>query len=76
MPDHASRKFSPVSFPASWVPIAHTSLAFLAFLTALAVGTGLHYKNIVKNEVAGYPQEWLPSVSATYALSFHPSSFS
>jgi len=65
-PDHASHKFSTVSFPASWVAVTHTTLASLAFLTALAVGTGLHYKKIVKNGIAGYPQEWFPSVSATY----------
>jgi hypothetical protein len=70
MPDNVTHKFPPVSFPASWVAIAHTTLASLAFLTALAVGTGLHYKKIVKNGVAGYPQEWFPSVSATYAPSF------
>ena len=67
MPVDASLKFSTVSFPASWVVVAHTALASLAFLTALAVGTGLHYEKIVKNGVAGYPQEWFPSVSATYA---------
>ena len=73
MPDSASHnKFSPVSFPASWVAIAHTTLASLAFLTALAVGTGLHYHKIVKNGVAGYPQEWFPSVSATYAPRVQP----
>lgn len=43
----------------------HSALAFLAFLSALAVGCALHYKKIVKNGVAGYPQEWFPSVSAT-----------
>lgn len=66
MPDNTSSKFSPVSFPASWVAVTHTTLASLAFLTALAVGTSLHYKQIVRNGVAGYPQEWFPSVSATY----------
>lgn len=72
MPDSTSRKFSPISFPASWVVVAHTTLASAAFLTALAVGTGLHYKKIVKNGVAGYPQEWFPSVSATCVPSFPP----
>lgn len=66
MSDNGDRKFSPVSFPASWVVVAHTTLASLAFLTALAVGTGLHFEEIVKNGIAGYPQEWFPSVSATY----------
>lgn len=43
----------------------HTVLALSAFLTALAFGCVLHYKKIVKNGVAGFPQEWFPSVSAT-----------
>lgn len=72
MPDNANQRFSTVSFPASWVATAHTTLASLAFLTALAVGTSLHYKKIVKNGVAGYPQEWFPSVSATYAPPLSP----
>jgi hypothetical protein len=25
----------------------------------------LHYKQVVKNGVAGWPEEWVPSVSAT-----------
>ena len=69
MPDHKS---SPVSFPASWVVTAHTILASLAFLSALVVGTGLHYKEIVRNGVAGYPHEWFPSVSATYVPLLSP----
>jgi len=31
----------------------------------LVVGSLLHYRKIVKNDVAGYPDEWFPSVSAT-----------
>ncbi|KAK7044264.1 Protein cwh43 [Paramarasmius palmivorus] len=50
---------------ASTIARAHTVLAFTAFTTALLVGVSLHYKKIVKNGVAGYPQEWFPSVSAT-----------
>ncbi|KAJ2926820.1 hypothetical protein H1R20_g10260, partial [Candolleomyces eurysporus] len=42
-----------------------TILSLLAFGSAFAIGCNLHYKKIVKNGVAGYPQEWLPSVSAT-----------
>ncbi|KAK0495256.1 Frag1/DRAM/Sfk1 family-domain-containing protein [Armillaria luteobubalina] len=53
------------SIPASHIARAHTCLAAAAFLSALFVGTLLHYKKIVKNGVAGYPQEWFPSVSAT-----------
>ena len=67
MPGNESRRISTLSFPASWVVVAHTTLASLAFLIALVVGSSLHYKEIVKNGVAGYPQEWFPSVSATYA---------
>lgn len=55
-----------VQVPASYVSKAHTILASTAFLSALVIGLRLHYKKIVKNEVAGYPEEWWPSVSATY----------
>ncbi|CUA75942.1 Protein cwh43 [Schizosaccharomyces pombe 972h-] [Rhizoctonia solani] len=54
-----------VVFNSSWVAWAHTVCASAAFLCALAVGLSLHYKKIVKNGVAGWPQEWWPSVSAT-----------
>ncbi|KAK0193555.1 Frag1/DRAM/Sfk1 family-domain-containing protein [Armillaria mellea] len=53
------------SIQASHIARAHTCLAAAAFLSALFVGSLLHYKKIVKNGVAGYPQEWFPSVSAT-----------
>jgi hypothetical protein len=36
----------------------HTRLAFTAFVSALLLGCALHYKKIVKNGVAGYPEEW------------------
>lgn len=36
-----------------------------AFLCALVVGVALHYEKIVRNAFHDYPQEWLPSVSAT-----------
>ena len=36
-----------------------------AFLSALIVGSALHYRKIVQNEWYGYPDEWFPSVSAT-----------
>jgi hypothetical protein len=51
---------------ASYVSKAHTILASAAFLSSLLLGLRLHYRKIVKNEVAGYPDEWWPSVSATY----------
>ncbi|KAF8515385.1 Frag1/DRAM/Sfk1 family-domain-containing protein [Hysterangium stoloniferum] len=51
--------------PASYISKAHTIFASSAFLCALFVGSRLHYRKIVKNEIAGYPDEWWPSVSAT-----------
>lgn len=51
---------------ASVIAAVHTYLAFAAFFSALFIGCALHYKKIVKNGVAGYPEEWFPSVSATY----------
>lgn len=48
----------------------HTILALGAFLSALVLGCAFHYRKIVKNGVAGYPQEWFPSVSATYVRVF------
>ncbi|KAI0784469.1 Frag1/DRAM/Sfk1 family-domain-containing protein [Abortiporus biennis] len=50
---------------ASSLAVLYTYLAFSAFFSALIIGSVLHYKKIVKNGVAGYPQEWFPSVSAT-----------
>ncbi|KZT29935.1 hypothetical protein NEOLEDRAFT_1238654 [Neolentinus lepideus HHB14362 ss-1] len=50
---------------ASLFAVVHTYLAFATFFTALFLGCLLHYKKIVKNGVAGYPEEWFPSVSAT-----------
>lgn len=43
----------------------HTAAAYSAFLGALIVGISLHYTKIVENDVAKYPIEWFPSVSAT-----------
>jgi hypothetical protein len=37
----------------------------VAFLSALVIGSALHYRKIVQNEWYGYPDEWFPSVSAT-----------
>ncbi|KIY68857.1 hypothetical protein CYLTODRAFT_489477 [Cylindrobasidium torrendii FP15055 ss-10] len=54
----------PRTLRASWLVHAHTWLAYAAFSSALLVGCTLHYKKIVKNGVARYPQEWFPSVSA------------
>ncbi|KAI0833717.1 Frag1/DRAM/Sfk1 family-domain-containing protein [Trametes gibbosa] len=55
----------PFTLHASALARAHTGLSLFAFLGALFIGCALHYKKIVKNGVAGYPQEWFPSVSAT-----------
>lgn len=73
------RKQPPTSVPgvraqrlvinASHVAATHTYLALAAFGLALLLGCALHYKKIVKNGVAGYPDEWFPSVSATYVRS-------
>ncbi|KAI5121231.1 hypothetical protein M0805_007238 [Coniferiporia weirii] len=59
------RPLQPLAIRASDIARAHTTLAFAAFLAALALGCALHFKKIVKNGVAGYPLEWFPSVSAT-----------
>ena len=58
-------KRHPFVLHASTIARAHTYLAFAAFFSALIIGCALHYKRIVKNGVAGYPEEWFPSVSAT-----------
>ncbi|CAI4215564.1 unnamed protein product [Parascedosporium putredinis] len=54
-----------LSFNGSWVAWSHTAVAYTAFLSALVIGSMLHYHKIVKNEWFGYPDEWFPSVSAT-----------
>ncbi|ORZ19936.1 Frag1/DRAM/Sfk1 family protein [Lobosporangium transversale] len=51
--------------PGTSVPLAHTIFGGSAFLLALAIGCYGHYYKIVKNGIAGYPDEWFPSVSAT-----------
>ncbi|KAG1821921.1 Frag1/DRAM/Sfk1 family-domain-containing protein [Suillus subaureus] len=71
----AGRKQPPTSAPgmkaqrlvinASHIAVTHTYLALAAFGLALFLGCALHYEKIVKNGVAGYPDEWFPSVSAT-----------
>ncbi|KAF8556174.1 hypothetical protein OG21DRAFT_1409449 [Imleria badia] len=64
-PTAVNRKAAPLLIDASQVAAVHTYLAFSAFISALLVGCALHYKKIVKNGIAGYPEEWFPSVSAT-----------
>lgn len=36
----------------------------MAFVVALVLACKLHYFKVVKNEHYGYPEEWIPSVSA------------
>jgi hypothetical protein len=48
----------PTTVAAASIARAHTYLGFTAFLSALVVGCLLHYEKIVKNDVAGYPEEW------------------
>lgn len=54
-----------VQIPAAYIHYAHSSVAFLAFGSAFALASALHYKQVVKNGIAGWPDEWLPSVSAS-----------
>jgi hypothetical protein len=70
--DSDDRSSHPATYPAkplvlsaSYIARAQLLLSAAAFLSAFAIGSYLHYKKIVKNGVAGYPQEWLPSVSST-----------
>lgn len=56
-----------LTLSASHVAYTHTVLASTAFATALFLACVLHYKKIVKNDVARWPEEWWPSVSATWA---------
>ncbi len=67
MSSQSSRRLK-LTLDASTITVVYTYLAFTAFASALFIGCALHYKKIVKNGVAGYPEEWFPSVSATYAF--------
>ncbi|KAF8979122.1 hypothetical protein BGZ46_005797 [Entomortierella lignicola] len=51
--------------PGTSIPLAHTIFGASAFILAFVIGCYGHYYKIVKNGVAGYPEEWFPSVSAT-----------
>jgi hypothetical protein len=53
-----------LSVPASRLARLHSFLSFTAFIGALLIASSLHYTKIVKNSVAGWPEEWFPSVSA------------
>ncbi|KAK3813176.1 MAG: calcofluor white hypersensitive protein [Benniella sp.] len=52
-------------FPGTSVPLLHTIFGASAFILAFLIGCYAHYYKIVKNDVAGYPDEWFPSVSST-----------
>lgn len=54
-----------IRLPARYIHYAHSTLAAAAFGSALVLAMALHYKQVVKNGVAGWPEEWVPSVSAT-----------
>lgn len=43
----------------------HTILSLTAFIGALAIASSLHLTKVVRNAIAGWPEEWFPSVSAT-----------
>lgn len=60
-----------LAFPASWIPLAHTIVASTAFSLALFIGwyAGL-WQELCINDVARWPVEWFPSVSAT--IGDHP----
>ena len=55
----------PSSMHAAAVVRLHSIFAAAAFLAALALACALHYVKVVKNDVAQYPDETFPSVSAT-----------
>ncbi|SPO35994.1 related to CWH43 - putative sensor/transporter protein [Pseudozyma flocculosa] len=67
MPSDVATRYQPplVTVSGGVVSTVHTVLGFIAFLGALVTALALHYERIVKNHVAGYPQEYWPSVSAT-----------
>lgn len=65
-PEGGSNTRAAYYIPISDIAKVHTRLSFIAFFSALTLGCTLHYKKIVKNGIAGYPEEWFPSVSATY----------
>lgn len=68
MPSDIDRRSRPpplITVSGAVVSYIHTIFGFLAFGSALAMGLSLHYKKVVKNGVAGWPDEFWPSVSAT-----------
>jgi len=59
-----------VVLDASYIAVVHTAFASTAFISALFLACLLHYKKVVRNGVAQWPDEWWPSVSATYVNCF------
>ncbi|KAJ9092428.1 hypothetical protein QFC21_006810 [Naganishia friedmannii] len=57
-----------IRLPARYIHYAHSTLAAAAFGSALVLAMAMHYKQVVKNGVAGWPEEWVPSVSATEVI--------
>jgi len=54
-----------VTISGALIAYIHTFFGFAAFGGALFVALYLHYHKVVKNGIAGWPQEYWPSVSAT-----------
>jgi hypothetical protein len=63
--DIGHRQPALVTISGGVVAYLHTFLGFAAFGSTLLVALYLHYHKVVKNGVAGWPQEYWPSVSAT-----------
>ena len=59
-------------FNASRIAVAHTYLAYTAFFGTLGLACLLHFKKIVKNGVAGYPQVKLHISGTSPQIYFQP----
>lgn len=60
---HRRRPILP-ALRASHIIHAHTLLATFTFLSTLLLSLAFHYKLVVRNSIAAWPDEWWPSVSA------------
>lgn len=54
-----------VTISGALVAQIHTVFGFIAFGGALILALSLHYHKVVRNGIAGWPDEYWPSVSAT-----------
>lgn len=54
-----------VGVPLGWLAGLHAVVVLSAFALALYLSCTRHYLKIVTNQYYTYPQEWIPSVSAT-----------